>query len=264
VFPSGTVVAWSLPADVVEKLATVTLLPAAEGPAVADKEVEDLGFQVDPAADKTLVQNDGVVVLGTRLGDPRDLTLNKIAISSGLARSTKMAMLESEMEAYLESTRHIPDQLARGANLSRRLIWQKTGEVLALRSQLNHYNELTDALPDMLWDGEARLETYYTQIGRALNMGYRIEALNSKLTYAREVVQAAQEVITIMERETSERHGTRLEWIIIILIAIEVCFELYWVFIEDHGARTLEEVQRIRALVEETKSQAEKPGGKEA
>lgn len=256
VFASGTLVAWGLPPDVVEKLAITTLLPAAEDPSIETKEVEDLDFEINPEARKTLVKDDGLVVLGTRLED-REVTLNKIAISSGLARSTKLGMLENSLGKYLDSTREIPDLLSNGLSepsFSRVLILKKTGELLKLRSQLNHYNELTDALPDMLWDSEARLESYYGAIGKALNVGWRIATLNTKLTYAQEVIKAAQDVVNIAERASSEKQSARLEWIIIILITIEVIFGLRHIYIEntaeDVEGAILSELKGIRASLD--------------
>ncbi|KAK0721485.1 hypothetical protein B0T21DRAFT_373735 [Apiosordaria backusii] len=237
VFPSGTVVTWALPPDVVNTLATKHLLPAAEQPFVENKEVEDLEFVADPEAEESRVSGD-VVVLGTRReqesGEGLDTTLAKIAFSSGLARSTKLAVLESSLTRYLESTRHIPDRLSRGlkAPLSRDLILKKAGELLNLRSQLNHYNDLTDALPDIFWDTEEKLETYYAKIGKALDVGVRIKTLNDKMTYAQEVINMTQGVLDISEKMSSEAHSTRLEWIIIILIAIEVGFELRRLYME--------------------------------
>ncbi|KAM7221874.1 required for meiotic nuclear division protein 1 [Rhypophila decipiens] len=266
VFPSGTIVTWALPSDVGTWLATRHLLPAAESPFVADKEVEDLEFITDPEEETSRVSGD-VVVLGTRrevqAGDRLDTTLAKIAFSSGLARSTKLAVLESSLTRYLESTRQIPDQLSQGlrAPLSRELILQKTGELLNLRSQLNHYNDLTDALPDLFWDSEERLETYYSKIGKALDVGVRIKTLNDKMTYAREVVNVAQSVVDISEKNASEAHGTRLEWIIIILIAIEVCFELRRVYLEDHNTfeeDVVAELKSLRAELGKTGAGAEK------
>ena len=257
VFPSGTVVTWALPPDIVSTLATKHLLSAAEGPFVADKEVEDLDFVEDAEQDQSRVNGD-VVVLGTRreveTGDRMDTTLAKIAFSSGLARSTKLAVLESSLTRYLESTRHIPDQLSQGlqAPLSRGLILQKTGELLNLRSQLNHYNDLTDALPDIFWDSEEKLETYYAKIGKALDVGVRIKTLNDKMTYAQEVVKVAQDVLDISEKMSSEKHSTRLEWIIIILIAIEVAFELRRLYMERYDVfqdEVLAELRSIKAAI---------------
>ncbi|KAL2117438.1 hypothetical protein VTJ04DRAFT_7098 [Mycothermus thermophilus] len=259
VFPSGTVVTWGLPADVVGSLATRHLLPAAEMPFPDLKEEEDLEFLVDPEQEQSRVSGD-VVVLGTRReaqdGDRLDTTLTKIAFSSGLARSTKLAVLESSLTRYLESTRDIPDRLSRGlqAPLSRTWILQKAGELLNLRSQLNHYNDLTDALPDIFWDTEEKLETYYAKIGKALDVGVRIKTLNDKMTYAQEVVAVAQGVLDISEKMSSEKHSTRLEWIIIILIAIEVGFELRRLYMDREDEFREELLAELRALREGMKT----------
>lgn len=268
VFPSGTVVTWALPPDVVNTLATKHLLPAAEQPFVENKEVEDLEFVADPEAEESRVNGD-VVVLGTRRelesGEGLDTTLAKIAFSSGLARSTKLAVLESSLTRYLESTRHIPDRLSQGlrAPLSRDLILKKAGELLNLRSQLNHYNDLTDSLPDIFWDTEEKLETYYAKIGKALDVGVRIKTLNDKMTYAQEVINMTQGVLDISEKMSSEAHSTRLEWIIIILIAIEVGFELRRLYME-RGEDKFEErvLEEVRGLREEVRGL--KGGGKGA
>jgi uncharacterized Rmd1/YagE family protein len=233
VFPSGTVVTWSMPSDVGLSLATRHLLPAAGDPHVDRLEFEDLDFTIDPEREQSSIVGDAVV-LGTKTemetGERLTTTLAKIAFSSGLARSTKLAVLESSLTRYFESTRHIPALLAKGSSRStpsRRFILRKTGELLGLRAQLNHYNELTDSLPDIFWDSksELRLETYYDRVGRALDVGVRIKTLNEKMTYA-------QEVVDVLRETSSERHSTRLEWIIIVLIAVEVLFELRRVRLE--------------------------------
>lgn len=255
VFPSGTVVTWSLPQDIANTLATKHLLPAAESPFIESKEIEDLSFILDPEQDQSRVQGD-VIVLGTRLANNLDTTLAKIAFSSGLARSTKLAVLESSLTRYLEETRHIPDRLSKGlkAPLSRDLILKKAGELLNLRSQLNHYNDLTDALPDIFWDSEEKLETYYAKIGKALDVGVRIKTLNDKMTYAQEVINMTQGVLDISEKMSSEAHSTRLEWIIIILIAIEVGFGLRSIYMEryDHEFES-ELIGKLNAMEEELK-----------
>lgn len=149
-----------------------------------------------------------------------DTTFAKIAFSSGLARSTKLAVLESMLSAYISSTRHIPAVLSRGSlPFSRRLILQKTGELLSLRAQLNHYSELTDSLPDLFWDSrhDLGLEGYYDQVGKALDVGIRIKTLNEKMDYA-------QEIATVLRDTLSHKHSSHLEWIIIVLIAVEIVF----------------------------------------
>ncbi|KAJ5211699.1 uncharacterized protein N7498_003345 [Penicillium cinerascens] len=233
VFPSGTVVAWALPEGFTSFLATRTLLPAAEGAHVDDLETEDLEFVEDPRRDNSSIKGD-TIILGTRngvdgLGMPPakqetiDTVLTKVAFSSGLARSTKLAVLESLLSNYFESTRTIPTLLSQGSRLpyTRDFILRKTGQLLSVRAQLNLYSELTDSLPDLFWDSrhELGLEGYYEQVGRALDVGIRIKLLNEKMDYA-------QEIASVLRERLSETHGLRLEWIIILLIAVEVGFEV--------------------------------------
>ncbi|KAH2828439.1 hypothetical protein KXW08_004447 [Aspergillus fumigatus] len=227
VFPSGTVVAWSLPEGFTSFLATRTLLPAAEGAHIDNLETEDLEYIEDPQRENSSIKGD-TIILGTKSGndDPEsklgrqsvDTVLTKVAFSSGLARSTKLAVLETLLANYFESTRTIPTLLSQGSRLpfTRDFILRKTGQLLSVRAQLNLYSELTDSLPDLFWDSrhELGLEGYYEQVGRALDVGIRIKLLNEKMDYA-------QEIASVLRERLSETHGLRLEWIIILLIAVE-------------------------------------------
>jgi uncharacterized Rmd1/YagE family protein len=65
VFPSGSLVAWSLPEDVASDMAMKTLLPAAVNPHMDQIEVEDLEYEEDSARDHSSVKGD-VILLGTK------------------------------------------------------------------------------------------------------------------------------------------------------------------------------------------------------
>jgi uncharacterized Rmd1/YagE family protein len=240
VFPSGTLVTWALPEGFTSYLATRTLLPAAQGPHKEPVETEDLDYMEDPTREHSTIRGD-TIILGTKGPEPTsladgshqleseyqsvDTVLTKIAFSSGFARSTKLAVLETNLSTYLISTADIPALLSKGSRLpfklSRPFILRKTGQLLLLRAQLNLYSELTDSLPDLFWDSrhELNLENYYDQVGRALDVGIRIKVLNEKMTYAAEIA-------TVLRERLSEKHGLFLEWTIIVLIAIEVGFEV--------------------------------------
>lgn len=72
VFPSGTVVAWSLPTDVVSHLATKTLLPAAINAHTQDQtESEHLEFIEDRKRDNSVIKGD-VISLGARQLETED------------------------------------------------------------------------------------------------------------------------------------------------------------------------------------------------
>ncbi|RMZ84473.1 hypothetical protein DV738_g747, partial [Chaetothyriales sp. CBS 135597] len=234
IFPSGTLVTWALPESFSSYLATRTLLPAATNPHAEPIESEELEYVEDSRRETSSVRGD-TFIIGTKpvasqhpsssSSSGVDTVLTKIAFSSGFARSTKLAVLETMLSTYLASTASIPDILAKGSRLpfrfSRSFILRKTGQLLQLRAQLNLYSELTDSLPDLFWDSrhELKLENYYDQVGRALDVGIRIKVLNEKMDYAAEIA-------SVLRERLSEKHGTFLEWTIIILIAIEVGFEI--------------------------------------
>ncbi|RPB16089.1 hypothetical protein P167DRAFT_348573 [Morchella conica CCBAS932] len=253
IFPSGNIVSWSVPSPRVSSLAN-TLLPAAEKAQTNEVETEDLEYIEDPRLRRSRVGGD-IIILGTApsinypltehtadaptstpehwdhhqqqqaLGAPDELniTLAKIAFSSGLARSTKLAVLESLLNEYLAGTSTIPTLLSRGSRLpfTRSFILRKTGELLEFRAQLNLYSELTDSLPDIFWDSrhELGLEGYYESVGRALDVNVRIRQLNEKLDYASGIVE-------VLRERLSEKHSLGLEWMIILLITVEVGFEV--------------------------------------
>ena len=247
VFPSGTVVSWAVPEIILSGLVSDIISPAAVNPHPKTIEEEDLEYMIDNNREGSSIKGD-TILLGTKTkesfsdsemlkstSNPKndstrpqdeirtiDTTLAKIAFSSGLARSTKLAVLETLLSNYFLSTKSIPAKLSLGGRIpfTRKFIIQKTGELLSIRAQLNLYSELTDSLPDLFWDSrhELGLESYYDQVGRALDTNIRIKILNEKMDYA-------QEIASILRQQLSEQHGVRLEWIIILLITVEVGFE---------------------------------------
>jgi uncharacterized Rmd1/YagE family protein len=252
IFPSGTVVTWNVREREALKLVNQILPAAAEGSHLDLLETEDLDYLEDPSKETSEVVGD-TIVLGTKAelpSDPStppqtdnspsptthtaeqrhevDTILAKIAFSSGLARSTKLAVLETLLSAYQHSTRSIPTMLASSRTLrthspfTRSFILRKTGELLSLRAQLNLYSELTDSMPDIFWDSrhELGLGEYYDQVGRALDVSVRIRVLNDKIGFAAEIA-------SVLREQLSEKHGLRLEWAIIALIAVEVVLEFY-------------------------------------
>lgn len=257
IFPSGTVVTWNVREREALHLVNRILPKAAEGSHLDLLETEDMDYLEDPTRSSSEIVGD-CILLGTKAEHPSehasssssdspeestpdqrheiDTILAKIAFSSGLARSTKLAVLESLLSSYQQSTREIPTMLAKGDSttpllslsrpknptFTRSFILRKTGELLSIRAQLNLYSELTDSLPDIFWDSrhELGLGEYYDQVGRALDVGVRIKVLNEKIGFA-------QEIASVLRETLSEKHGLRLEWAIIALIAVEVVLELW-------------------------------------
>lgn len=230
IFESGTVVTWSLPPEKGVYVATDLLQKAKENPhdtgIETDNLTEKLEFEIDSSTSTNSMRGD-TVVLGTKIdpafdSNPTDTGRAKIAFSSGLARSTKVAVLETLLNEFLERTMELPMQLERG-NLRADMphILKLTGTILRLRSQLNFFSELTDSLPDKFWDqrAELKLDSIYDQVGKALDVPSRIRVLNQRMDYADDMLATFRGML-------QAKHDTRLEEIIIYLIAIEVVFQL--------------------------------------
>ena len=240
VFPSGSVVTWNVLERIANNLVTRILSDAAENP--HNTEIEDFDYLEDNTRNSSIVVGD-TIVLGTKPSEhsleqqpptadsddthsqhDTDTTLAKIAFSSALARSTKLAVLENSLSHYFLTTRQIPSTLSSSSPLlfTRKFILRKTGELLSIRAQLNLYSELTDSLPDLFWDSphQLGLESYYDTLGKALDVGIRIKVLNEKIDYA-------SEIAAVLREKLSEKHSTQLEWLIIALITIEVGFGIW-------------------------------------
>jgi required for meiotic nuclear division protein 1 len=211
-FMDGTVVTWGLSNDENERL--LNQIKPAEIDPYEEFEEEELEFIQDPKL-RTGIMGEMLIIGKEEDGETSIYT--KLAFSNGIARSTKLAVLEEQLENYLHSTKDIPGILARGEKLpwGRKKTLQKVGELLAFRAELNLHSELVET-PDLYW-AKPLLEEYYNRISKNLDVPVRITILNKKLDYANELAAT-------LKGHLSEKHGLALEWGIIGLIAIEVLF----------------------------------------
>ena len=238
IFPTGTIVSWGVPRAHIDHLTSEVLSPAARKSLGEEADNENLEYFEDPSKERSSIKAE-IIMLGTKAASLSDtsrietldnqqrpirVVLAKIAFSSGLARATKLAVLENLVDEYSQSSRAILSILMSGSirQKSRKWVYEKIGQLLDLRAQLNLYSELADDLPDLFWDTkqELGLESYYDQIGRVLDTEVRIKTLNQKINYAEEIISHLRDM-------RSEIHSSRLEWIIIWLIAVEIVY-LVW------------------------------------
>ncbi|XP_006185518.1 required for meiotic nuclear division protein 1 homolog [Camelus ferus] len=164
----------------------------------------------------------GEIWLNSEL-DLDDAILEKFAFSNALCLSVKLAIWEASLDKFVESIQSIPEALKAGkkVKLSHEEVMQKMGELFALR---HHINLRSDFLitPDFYWDRE-NLEELYDKTCRFLSITRRVKVMNEKL-------QHCMELTDLMRNHLTEKRALRLEWMIVILITIEVMFELGRVF----------------------------------
>ncbi|POI27049.1 hypothetical protein CIB84_009203, partial [Bambusicola thoracicus] len=166
----------------------------------------------------------GEILLNSEL-DTDEVVLQKFAFSNALCLSVKLAIWESLLDNFVESIQSIPEvrqvklvtlqilKSRRKVKLSHADVMQKIGELFALRHRINLSSDLL-ITPDFYWDRE-KLEELYDKTCQFLNINRRVKVMNEKL-------QHCMELTDLMRNHLNEKHALRLEWMIVILITIEV------------------------------------------
>ena len=138
-----------------------------------------------------------------------------LSLSHALAQSTKLAFFEASIEETIKKTKYIPETLAKkGAiSLSRRQLAKERGRVYLEKSHVILQFNLLDT-PEFIWE-YPELEHYYLALSRYLEITPRATILENRL-------KVIQDLMQMMADEQKHSHSSMLEWIIIILIAIEI------------------------------------------
>ncbi|XP_006882802.1 PREDICTED: required for meiotic nuclear division protein 1 homolog [Elephantulus edwardii] len=160
----------------------------------------------------------GEIKLNSEL-DSDDTILEKFAFSNALCLSVKLAIWEASLDKFINSIQSIPEALKAGkkVKLSHKEVMQKLGELFALRHRINLSSDFL-ITPDFYWDRE-HLEELYDKTCQFLSIARRVKVMNEKL-------QHCMELTDLMRNHLNEKRALRLEWMIVILITIEVMFEL--------------------------------------
>lgn len=212
VFENGSFVVW--PGSQLPVGAIADELKRFEIGPIKTPEYEELEFAVEPCKEAHFQRE--TIILPAQSSN---LLMTKLAFSNGLADSVKLATLENYLQAYISKVKHIPSALQHTGqmNLTRAQVLKLIGELLHFRALLNLHSELLDT-PELYWS-EPGLESLYLRTSRILETRTRINVLNKRLDYANDMAQ-------FLRSHLSEQHGLKLEWGIIVLIAVEVAFEL--------------------------------------
>lgn len=146
---------------------------------------------------------------------PGDDHLLRLAISHALAQSTKLGEYEKQAERTIEQYAHLPKALAESGKikLSRQRIASIRGHLFSTKSDIFLHYGLLDT-PEFFWE-YSEYEDAYNATCKYLDIRSRIELLSNKLNVIHELFE-------MLADELKHKHSSFLEWIIIILIAIEI------------------------------------------
>ena len=93
------------------------------------------------------------------------------------------------------------------------------GELFIERSSVNLHSDILD-IPEFFWD-HSEVEPLYTMIANHLDLETRLEVLNQRLDIVHDLFE-------MLGNELNHQHSSKLEWIIIWLIVIEVILTLFF------------------------------------
>ena len=149
-----------------------------------------------------------------------DSILAKIAVATTLAQNIKLIEFEEKIEATIQENSKIPMELSKSGQISlnKKETAKKIGELFLVKSRTNLHYDLLDT-PEFFWE-YPQYESYYDKIAKYLDIKSRVEVLNKK-------VEVIQELLDMLSNEQNHRYSSFLEWIIIVLIAVEIVMGLW-------------------------------------
>jgi uncharacterized Rmd1/YagE family protein len=141
--------------------------------------------------------------------------MTKLAISHALAQSVKTSLFEELIASTVETCKDIPTQIAMTGKiaLSRSQINMQIGELFILRINIHLNGSVLDT-PELFWV-EPQLEPVYQAVRSYLEMDQRVGLLTERL-------DVIADLLAVLKDQLSHGHGEKLEWIVIVLIAMEI------------------------------------------
>lgn len=203
IFSYGTIVCWGLTKDIEDKICRILekFLGSKLGEVDDDLYSYGYGEEIGISEDHiTLLNND---------------TQSKLACSYGLAQSAKLGGFEETIQKIIDNTKELPEQLAEDGtiNLSRGETRKLMGRIFIDRSSINLHLKLLD-VPNFFWD-HTDLEPLYEMITEYTTLRERVNILNKQLNVMHELLE-------MLANELNNQHSSKLEWIIILLIFVEI------------------------------------------
>jgi uncharacterized Rmd1/YagE family protein len=205
VFSFGCVVMWGLSESEDKEL--LSMFSKFEVEPVRSIDMDEFEYVL---GEKTSTK-DGEIVIET--GDGMYLAM--VVASHAFAQSVKVASFEDRVEQTIQTVEPLAKELqqkGRLKSLSTHNVDQRIGTLFLLRTQVN-FADIADA-PAFLWDLED-LENAHSELVKYLSIPKRISSLNDRM-------DTLGYLYDILREESNTRHAVQLEWIVIILIAIEV------------------------------------------
>lgn len=213
VFPNGTLVTWGIKRYQMRPYFTL-LQQCVIAP--LDKPVTDrFSYKV---RDKTKIYPHEYFSIDCIILEENDTEL-KLSLSYALSQSIKLQSYQDQLEKRINEYVPLTDELSRTGRiiLRRKKIQKIIGDILTFKAQLNLVSDLLYQ-PKFFWQ-HPNLEENYVKMQDYMDIPERAGILNDKLNIL-------NEIFVMFNSYMETKHEYRLELIIILLIAIEIIFNV--------------------------------------
>ena len=146
------------------------------------------------------------------------LLINLIIIAHVISQSVALELYEQKLADYYERSRHLIDTADTFSIFKRTRLARFAKQLVLIRHDMVIDLYLLDK-PDILWDNEDA-EKLYNSLAYNLELKNRFDVVEYKLNSIKD------DIVMVMDL-TNHNHSSFLEWIIIILIAVEIVMGLY-------------------------------------
>ncbi|OQK17425.1 sad1-interacting factor 2 [Methyloprofundus sedimenti] len=209
IFPYGVVVHWNVTLDERRKLHT-QLCRFAIG---IHEEIQEDDFRYITNALENRIKFDCIEI---KAGDD---TNNLIAVAHAMAQSINLSSFEQHAQETIEKTKHLPESLAKTGhiNLSKKALAKIRGQLFLTNSDIVLKFDLLD-IPEFFWE-HPEYQALYMQMANYLELQQRTDILSKKL-------DTIHDLLGMLADEQKHQHSSTLEWIIIVLIMVEIVITL--------------------------------------
>lgn len=162
-----------------------------------------------------VAENTALSMIDEHINLPDSKTMTLLAVSHALAQSATLGRFEVMAERTIKDNAYLSQALAKTGKipLSRNKLSMLRGALFSTKSDILLHFNLLDT-PEY-FRGYPEQELKYLTVSRYLDLKPRIELLTMNLSTIKELHE-------MLAAEQNHKHSSFLEWIIIILIALEI------------------------------------------
>jgi len=180
-----------------------------------EPETEGVEMRVDPSG------GDGVDATGMLVLKAASVDRIQV-VADVLAKCAVLTHYEERVASVFDRIEILAAQLERGASPARgRELLREIGSALLIQTRTIGRVEVTEK-PEITWENP-ELDRFFERVSAEYELRDRDVALSRKLDL---VAHTAQTYLNLLQ----DRQSLRLEWYIVILIAVEIALSLYDIF----------------------------------